>query len=225
MQVARSLARSLAPWSNCAFVGKGMSERQDPFALLGISRNAAKEEIKAAYLRLAKRWHPDGHPPETQQLAEREFKKVTEAYERCGQLQRRNNNRTKHESAHAGTGSQFKRAHEGDLGETDTKAYWRAFRRASATRDATGFASFTAAQREVAEPGTGPWSWLLHRAGLWWRRAHRGAHATTLLGALVLGGGLSAASTVIGFLWEKRNASHSFEHMMQQRASKPHEMR
>ena len=49
----------------------------DYYQILGISRTANKEEIKRAYRRLAKVFHPDinnNEPPET-------FRKIVEAYE------------------------------------------------------------------------------------------------------------------------------------------------
>ena len=49
----------------------------DPYAVLGISRGASHDEIKAAFLRLAKRCHPDvDHTPG----AEERFKELAEAY-------------------------------------------------------------------------------------------------------------------------------------------------
>ena len=34
----------------------------DPYSVLGLSSNASMDEVKAAYRKLAKRYHPDLHP-------------------------------------------------------------------------------------------------------------------------------------------------------------------
>ncbi|KAL1528112.1 hypothetical protein AB1Y20_009477 [Prymnesium parvum] len=52
---------------------------KDPYSVLGVSRGASKDEIKAAYLQLAKKWHPDRNPQRRQQ-AEAKFKEISEAY-------------------------------------------------------------------------------------------------------------------------------------------------
>ncbi len=51
---------------------------QDPYEILGVSRDAENDEIKKAYRRLARQLHPDVNPdPETQER----FKEVSAAYE------------------------------------------------------------------------------------------------------------------------------------------------
>ena len=52
--------------------------KRDYYEVLGIGRNADAREIKRAYRKLAKKYHPDMNPGDKQ--AEQKFKEVTEAY-------------------------------------------------------------------------------------------------------------------------------------------------
>ena len=56
-----------------------MAEKRDYYEVLGVSREAGEDEIKRAYKRLAKQYHPDLHPGDPE--AEEKFKEVNEAYE------------------------------------------------------------------------------------------------------------------------------------------------
>ncbi|MBW1902214.1 MAG: DnaJ domain-containing protein [Deltaproteobacteria bacterium] len=55
-----------------------------PYAVLGVEKNASREEIKKAYRRLAGKYHPDrvNHlGEEFKELAERRFKEIQDAYQ------------------------------------------------------------------------------------------------------------------------------------------------
>ncbi len=56
--------------------------KQDYYDVLGVSRTADEREIKKAYRKLAKRYHPDTNQGDRQ--AEQKFKEVTEAYDVLG---------------------------------------------------------------------------------------------------------------------------------------------
>ncbi len=51
---------------------------RDPYEVLGVSKTASAEDIKAAYRRLAKKWHPDSNPDDA--TAAERFKELSAAY-------------------------------------------------------------------------------------------------------------------------------------------------
>ena len=52
--------------------------KRDYYDVLGVSRSASASEIKKAYRKLAKKYHPDTNAGNKE--AEQKFKEVTEAY-------------------------------------------------------------------------------------------------------------------------------------------------
>ena len=56
----------------------------DPYAVLGVRRDAKPEQIKQTFKRLALRWHPDQNPGD--KAAEEKFKKIVNAYEQLTSL-------------------------------------------------------------------------------------------------------------------------------------------
>lgn len=55
-----------------------MAEKRDYYEVLGVSRSASDSELKSAYRKLAKKYHPDMNPGDKE--AEAKFKEASEAY-------------------------------------------------------------------------------------------------------------------------------------------------
>lgn len=72
-------------------------EKRDYYEVLGVSKNATKAEIKKAYRKLAKEYHPDRNKGSD---AEKKFKEISEAYEILSDDQKRS---AYDQFGHAGT--------------------------------------------------------------------------------------------------------------------------
>ena len=62
--------------------------QKDPYTLLGVSKNAGDAEIKRAFRKKARQYHPDRNPDDAN--AESKFKEVQEAYDTIGTAKERN---------------------------------------------------------------------------------------------------------------------------------------
>lgn len=51
----------------------------DPYKVLGVPTTATDDEVKAAYRRLAKKYHPDANPGD--KVAEQRMKEINAAYD------------------------------------------------------------------------------------------------------------------------------------------------
>ena len=73
--------------------------KRDFYEILGVSRTATHDEVKAAYRKLALQYHPDRNPGNKE--AEEKFKEAAEAYEILSDAQKR---KTYDQFGHAGMG-------------------------------------------------------------------------------------------------------------------------
>ncbi len=64
-----------------------MAEKRDYYEVLGVQKGASDDEIKKAYRKMAKQYHPDLNPDD--KTAEAKFKEVGEAYEILSDKQKR----------------------------------------------------------------------------------------------------------------------------------------
>ena len=67
---------------------KGRMAQKDPYSLLGVGRDAGDAEIKRAFRKKARQYHPDRNPDDA--TAEAKFKEIQEAYDTIGTAKDRN---------------------------------------------------------------------------------------------------------------------------------------
>src|ERR1700694_5660317 len=106
-------------------------EFKDYYKILGVSRSASQEEIKKAFRKLARQYHPD--VAKDKKTAEEKFKEINEAYEVLGDPQ----NRSKYDNLGANgaafQGAQSRRRRSwGGPGEEGVEFHF----------DGTGFSDF-----------------------------------------------------------------------------------
>ncbi len=87
---------------------------QDYYTTLGVSRTASADDIKRAYRKLAKEWHPDRHPPHKRKDVEDKFKAISEANEVLSDPEKRK--RFDSLGEHWRHGQDFQRPHGGGQG-------------------------------------------------------------------------------------------------------------
>jgi molecular chaperone DnaJ len=87
---------------------------EDPYKVLGISRDATKDEIKKAYRKKAKEYHPDLHPNDPE--AARKMNEINEAYDML-------NNPEKYKREEQRTSSGYQGGYQGAYRDTYRTAY------------------------------------------------------------------------------------------------------
>lgn len=86
----------------------GTMARRDYYDVLGIQRNADEKEVKHAYRKLAKKYHPDANSHNQQ--AEQKFKEITEAYDVLSDPEKRK----QYDQFGFGDGDRYTEYHFGD---------------------------------------------------------------------------------------------------------------
>ena len=71
------------------------------YEMLGVTKTATDEELKSAFRKLARQYHPDLHPGD--EVAANKFKEVNEAYETLSDPQKR----AEYDAAQSGGGAGF----------------------------------------------------------------------------------------------------------------------
>lgn len=66
-----------------------LADKRDYYEVLGVDKGAGADEIKKAYRKLAKKYHPDLNPGDKAKEAEERFKEASEAYEVLSDDQKR----------------------------------------------------------------------------------------------------------------------------------------
>lgn len=104
---------------------------KDFYEILGVSKNASKEEIKKAYRKLARKWHPDINPGNKE--AEQKFKEISRAHEVLGKEEKR---KLYDEFGEEGIQAGF------DAEKARQYKQWEAFQQGSRARSAEGFGQY-----------------------------------------------------------------------------------
>ena len=85
---------------------------KDPYSILGVSKDATDEEVKAAYHDLARKYHPDNYDESNplKDLAKEKMQEVNEAYDRiCDERKKKKKSGgEKTESSHGGDGLYYR---------------------------------------------------------------------------------------------------------------------
>ena len=92
--------------------------KKDYYEVLGVEKTATADEIKKAYRKLAKKYHPDANS-DNKEEAEKKFKEIAEAYEVLSDEGKRKQYDTFGNASDAGSGSGGYHSYGGQSGFSD----------------------------------------------------------------------------------------------------------
>ena len=103
---------------------------EDYYSILGISKSASEDEIKKAYRKLARKYHPDLNPGN--KTSEKKFKEINQAYEVLSDPEKRKEYDRESETpgpshGRAGSDKHSDNAGFGDFGGGDSSFFWDIF--------------------------------------------------------------------------------------------------
>ncbi|GAB2272690.1 hypothetical protein Dimus_007512 [Dionaea muscipula] len=174
----------------------------DHYKVLGVEKNATKEEIKQAFRRLALKFHPDRHPAaagscqSARDHATLRFKQISEAYEVLSDDRRRAAYNFTRNSRTTGGGGYYHYGNHGYGGSSGSSYYRSKYRGATSSSSGTGYGWVS--RLEIALRFLTTRAFLLNVA-----------FAGILLGGSVV---IDASRET---LWKMKNSGKSFEEAME----------
>ncbi|MBQ2662218.1 MAG: DnaJ domain-containing protein [Clostridia bacterium] len=116
----------------------------NPYKTLGISEDASDSEIRAAYLKLVKKYHPDKYTdPDLKAIANEKIIEINEAYEILSKRSANNSAndfrwKSEQQSAYSGTGGAYSGAFAAEFARARTFISQNNFQAAKSVLDAIG---------------------------------------------------------------------------------------
>ena len=81
---------------------------KDPYSILGVSKNATDDEIKAAYRELARKYHPDNYSDNPlSDLASEKMQEINNAYDSIMSMRKNGGSRNKNSNTYNSGSSQY----------------------------------------------------------------------------------------------------------------------